>query len=159
MPLEIKGFKGRALLMSVNCCDSQGGLPPQSLLLLFFSISYTSSSPFPDLFHTLCFHGSSKFCSIFGYRSSFISLFTLLFSIFAFSITLTPVSILKPFEAERKARNYTSNRQRAILSLSLFFFLPTYQIKPSFEMIMSIIEKYCSPSVTALNAAAASTSQ
>ena len=47
VPLEIKSFKGTALLMSVNCCDSQGGLPPLSPLS---SISHTSSSPFPCSF-------------------------------------------------------------------------------------------------------------
>lgn len=29
--LQIKSFKRRALLMSINCCDSQAGLPPLCL--------------------------------------------------------------------------------------------------------------------------------
>lgn len=41
--LQIKSFKGRALLMSVNCCDSEGAA-------VLLSIRHTSSSPFPLLY-------------------------------------------------------------------------------------------------------------
>lgn len=123
MPLEIKSFKGTALLMSVNCCDSQGGLPPLSPLS---SISHTSSSPFPCSFplslfpwlFTLSQHPLYPWLSL---PSRLLSRFPG-FSPF-FPIAPTRDSVSSPSrnqlppqrKAGRRARNYTSICQHAIL--------------------------------------------
>lgn len=125
MPLEIKSFKGTALLMSVNCCDSQGGLPPLSPLS---SISHTSSSPFPcsfphSLFPWLFTLSQNPLYLWLSPPSRFSCAF--LFSQFRlFSVTPTHDSVSSPSprnqlpplrRAGRRARNYTSICQHAIL--------------------------------------------
>lgn len=120
LPLEIKGFKGKALLMSVNCCDSQGGWP----LLFLLSLSHLNQlylSFFLLFSHTLCIHGCSIHpkCPTQLWLSPPPHLSCLVFQ-FAFSNThsllILDAIFLKPIKPseERQGRNCPSICQYVI---------------------------------------------